>query len=47
MNNSWCSDGFFENNENDEKSKFAQNFKADISEFVLPNQKPHSAKYLS
>ena len=42
VNNSWCSDGFFENNSKfDEKLKFAQNFEARISEFGLANQKPH------
>ena len=43
-----CSYGFYENKSKiDKKSKFAQNFEARMSEFGFPNQKPHSAKYLS
>ena len=48
VNNSWCSDDFFENIlKFDEKFKFAQNFEARISDFGLTNQKSYSTKYLS
>ena len=44
VNNSWCSNGFFENNS--KFDEFTLNFLTCISEFVLPNQKPHSENYL-